>query len=106
MYDVELSKKAKQDLNEIIDYIAYDLSSPATAIEWADDFERTLEKRLELFPYAYPVHAFLESLGIEYRRTIKGNFTAFYKIIEKEKSVIITYIVYNSRDVEKIIIQD
>lgn len=101
-----LSKRARQDLNDIADYIANELQNPHAAIELIEDIEATLEKRLNTFPYAYPVHSFLESLGIEYRRTIIGNYTAFYKIIEtkKDKMVNITYIVYGARDVEKIVI--
>jgi len=80
--------------------------NPEAAINVTDDLERTIQKRLELFPYAYPVHSFLESLGIEYRRTIIGNFTVFYKIIESKNEnekglVVVNHIVYSARNVEK-----
>ena len=109
LYKVKISDRADKDLSDIADYIADELLSPEGAINLIQELEATLYKRLDTFPYAYPIHAFLESLGIEYRRTIIGNFTAFYKIEEAVKSeeiglVTITYIVYNKREVESIII--
>ena len=110
-YKVKISDRADKDLNEIANYIADELLSPEVAINLILELEATLYKRLDTFPYAYPVHAFLESLGIEYRRTIIGNFTAFYKTEEAKKReesglVTITYIVYNKRNVENIILPD
>ena len=108
-YRVKISDKADGDLNDIADYIADELLSPEVAIDLVVNLEKTLYKRLDTFPHSYPVHAYLESLGIEYRRTIIGNFTAFYKIEEPINDdelglVTINYIVYNKRAVEKIVI--
>ena len=108
-YKVKLSDKADKDLNNIANYISDELSSPEVAIDLVINFEKTLYKRLDTFPQSYPIHSYLESLGIEYRRTIIGNFTAFYKIDEPKNDdelglVTINYIVYNKRAIEKIII--
>lgn len=108
MYKIEMSDKADKDLEDIFDYISDELFNPLAAIDLMDTLEETIQRRLEQFPYAYPVHTFLESLGIEYRRTIIENFTVFYRIVEteKEKMVIVNHIVYSARDVEKIVVQD
>jgi len=110
-YNVVISREADKDLNDIADYIADELLSPEVAIDLIQNLEATMYKRLDTFPHAYPVHAFLESLGTEYRRTVIGNFTAFYKIQEASKdeesgTVTITYVVYNRRDVENIVIPE
>jgi len=110
-YVIKLSNTANKNLDDISDYISEELMSPIVAMDLIDELEMTIQKRLELFPYAYPVHTFLESLGTEYRRTVIGNFTVFYKIIEpKNKNekglVVVNHIVYNARDIEKIIVSD
>lgn len=113
MYKIEFSDKAYKDLDEISDYISDELLNPVAAINLIDELEATIKKRLELFPYAYPVHTFLEILGIEYRRTVIKNITVFYKISEIKRDdnnidgvVTITHIVNSNRDVEKIVIND
>jgi len=114
MYKIEFSDKAYKDLDEISDYISDELLNPVAAINLIDELETTIKKRLELFPYSYPVHTFIEVLGIEYRRTVIKNMTAFYKISEIKKEekkdiegiVTITHVVNSNRDVEKIVISD
>ena len=110
-YLIKMTNTANKNIDDISDYISDELMNPVAAVDLIDDLERTIKKRLDTFPYAYPIHTFLESLGIEYRRTVIGNFTAFYKIIEpktedKKGLVIVNHIVYNARDVEKIVIND
>jgi len=110
-YLIKMTNTADKNMDDISDYISDELMNPVAAMDLLNDLERTIQKRLELFPYAYPVHSFLESLGIEYRRTIMGNFTVFYKIIEPKSEnekglVVVNHIVYSARDVEKIVIND
>jgi len=75
MYKIKFSEEASRDIDEIIDYISDELMNPISAIGLIDNLQKTIKKRLELFPYAYPVYAFLESLGIEYR---KNGYWKFY----------------------------
>jgi len=103
MYDVLLSDEAEKDLHDIADYINEQLQNPLSAIKTVDKIEKTLIKRLEIFPHSYPIHLYLESLGIEYRRTIIDNFTAFYIVDDVGEVVTITHIVYNKRDVSRLI---
>ena len=102
MYKVLLSNEAEQDLHDIADYISEQLQNPISAVRTIAKIEKTLNKRLEAFPYSYPVHSYLESLGIEYRRTIIDNFTAFYIVDDVAEVVTITHIMYNKRDVSKL----
>ena len=103
-YLIKLSDTAEDDLNNIADNITEEFSSPEVAIKIIVSLESTLKKRLDTFPHAYLVHSYLESLGIEYRRTVVGNFTAFYKIDEINMHVIINYIIYSKRDMSKIVL--
>ena len=59
---------------------------------------KTLNKRLEVFPYSYPVHSYLESLGIEYRRTIIDNFTAFYIVDDVAEVVTPSHTLFTTKD--------
>jgi len=110
-YLIKMTNTANRNMDDISDYISDELMNPVAAMDLIDDLERTIKKRLDIFPYGYPVHTFLESLGIEYRRTVIGNFTVFYKIIEPKKEeekglVVVNHIVYSVRDFEKIVIND
>ena len=103
MYKVLLSDEAEKDLHKIVYYINEQLQNPISAVKTISKIEKTLNKRLEVFPYSYPVHSYLESFGIEYRRTIIDNFTAFYIVDDVAEVVTITHILYNKRDVSKLI---
>jgi len=103
MYNVLLSDEAEKDLYDIADYISEQLQNPLSAVKTVDKIEKTLTKRLELFPNSYPIHSYLESLGVEYRRTIIDNFTAFYIVDDIGEVVTITHIIYNKRDVASLI---
>ena len=102
MYEVRLSDKAEDDLFEIAAYISEQLQNPAAAVSTIAKIEESLQKRLSTFPYSYPIHSYLESFGIEYRRTIINNFSAFYIIDDLDMTVIITHVLYNKRDFGKI----
>jgi len=103
MYKVLLSEKSEKDLHDIADYISEQLQNPISAVRTIAKIEKTLSKRLEISPYSHPVHSYLESFGIEYRRTIIDNFTAFYIVDDVAEIVTITHIMYNKRDVSKLI---
>ena len=103
MYKILLSDEAEKDLHDIADYISEQLQNPISAVKTIDKIEKTLIKRLEVFPHSYPVHSYLESFGIEYRRTIINNFTAFYIVDDVTEIVTITHILYNKRDVSRLI---
>lgn len=102
MYDVRLSEKAEDDLFEIATYISEQLQNPTAAVSTIAKIERALQKRLSTFPYSYPIHSYLESFGIEYRRTIINNFSAFYIADETDMTVTITHVFYNKRDFGKV----
>ena len=102
MYDVKLSEKAEDDLFEIAAYISEQLQNPTAAVNTIAKIEKSLQKRLEILPYAYPIHSYLESFGVEYRRTIIDNFSAFYIVDDTTMTVTITHVLYNKRDFRKI----
>ena len=103
MYRIILSDDAENDLHGIADYISEQLQNPEAAVNTIAKIERTLIKRLNTFPHSYPIHSYLESFGIEYRRTVIDNFTAFYIIDEESQTVTITHVVYNRRDMKRVV---
>ena len=103
MYKILLSNEAEKDLHDIADYISEQLQNPISAVKTISKIEKALNKRLGIFPHSYPVHLYLESFGIEYRRTIIDNFTAFYIIDDVAEVLTITHVLYNKRDVSKLI---
>jgi len=102
MYDVRLSTSAEDDLFEIATYINEQLQNQNAAVSTIAKIEGSLQKRLSTFPYSYPIHSYLESFGIEYRRTIINNFSAFYMIDDLAMTVTITHVLYNKRDFGKV----
>ena len=103
MYKIILSDDAENDLHGIADYISEQLQNPESAVNTIAKIEKTLLKRLGTFPHSYPIHSYLESVGIEYRRTIISNFTAFYIIDEDTHTVTITHVVYKKCDVLRVV---
>ena len=102
MYDVRLPEKAEDDLFEIATYISEQLKNPVAAVSAIAKVEGSLQKRLSTFPYSYPIYSYLESFGIEYRRTIINNFSAFYIVDDLDMMVTITHVLYNKRDFGKV----
>ena len=101
-YQVILTPDAESDLNELDDYITYELFAPDTAITYLQDIKEQLAslgrnpKRYKLVDDE-PWH----SRGV--RRMNTRNFVAFYTILEEDKTVYIQNVIYQKRDIPRIL---
>ncbi len=95
-YSLKFTRKASEDLDQILSYISEQLYAPGTADNLMELIESSL-LRLQTYPYSgHPVLD--EPLKIRgYRRLIAGNYLAFYLIDEQDKQVVIMRILYNAR---------
>jgi len=96
-YKVDVSDPAEGDLRDIIRYISSELSVPITAMKMMDTIEKALTKLADM-PGSYPFVRDDRLASMGYRRLEIKNYTAFFTINEKEKTVNIERILYARRD--------
>ena len=102
MYKVEMTFSAQKDLNEICEYIAFELKN-ITAVE---DFLAKTEKCLDFLaerPYMYEA-CHNERLRIEgYHMAVIKNYVMIYRVDDKKQKVYVLRFFYGARDYEKLI---
>ena len=102
MYQVDFLPLARQDMMEIARYISHELRNPAAANKLAHEMIEAADRLID-FPYINAVHSAVKPLKHEYRKQIVRNYTMFYRVDEKEKSVTIARVIYARRDYEKLL---
>ncbi len=99
MYNLEFLPIAKNDMLEIVKYIADELKNTVAAQNLAEEFIISAERLCE-FPYANNVYMPIKPLDFEYRRIIVKNYLMFYTVNEEAKTVTIMRVLYARRDME------
>jgi toxin ParE1/3/4 len=94
--------KAEDQLRDIIYYIADDSGSIDTALKYLDKIEESIN-RLKKFPNSgsIPRYSILKKQG--YRVVIVERHLIFYKVSEKNKTVIVYAIVDGRREYQNLI---
>lgn len=100
MYEIRYLPLAREDLADIITYIADHLKAPKAAMDLLNAFDESIS-RLEQFPYLCKVYQPIKELENEYRLLPVKNYAVFYVV--KEKVVEIHRVVYAKMDLTKII---
>lgn len=102
-YRIVLTKRAKNDIIDIGDYITYTLLEPETAKTFVLDLRKTINS-LKEFPnrYSYVDDKALASQGI--RCIPYKNYFVFYEIVEKMQTVIVLRIGYSRRNWKEILL--
>ncbi|WP_027400317.1 type II toxin-antitoxin system RelE/ParE family toxin [Anaerovorax odorimutans] len=102
MYKLIVTKSAHEDLDNIISYIALQLSNPAAATNFVNEIEKCYDN-LKRNPLMYELcyNMFLENQG--YRKATIKNYVLIYKADESSKEVIIYRFFYGGRDYLKLI---
>ena len=85
-------------MQEIVSYIANVLHNPEAADKLANRLIEAPESIRE-FPYSHPVYIPLKPLKHEYRRLYISNYTMYYIIDEKTKTISIERVIYSSRSI-------
>lgn len=87
MYNLEVSDRAEQDLDNIISYIKDKLFAPKAAVDFADAVYDCYD-HLEENPYIYSLCNDPNLQKEDYRRAIINNYILVFKIYEETKKVI------------------
>ena len=102
MYNVEYLPLARQDMVEIVTYIARELNNPAAANHIAEQLIQAGDD-LRDFPYSAPAYQPLRPLKHEYRKLLVESYMMLYCVKEEEKRVTIARVVYARRNYAKML---
>ncbi|MCK5686401.1 type II toxin-antitoxin system RelE/ParE family toxin [bacterium] len=101
-YELKITTKASEDLNEIYSYIAGEISNEIAALNLMDEIEKNI-LRLKEFPFScsYVEDIILKDKG--YRKLIVKNYITFYIVNDKDKKVVIMRVLYGRQNYQSII---
>lgn len=99
-YELRILPLFEEDLNEIIDYIAFQLQNPTAAENLVDAVEAAIQERRHCAEAFEPYHSVKERRYPYYRIPVK-NFTIFYVVIENTMEV--RRILYSKRNFGRLI---
>lgn len=102
MHKLRYSRLAKYDMEEIIHYISYELKNKKAALDLEMEFERQA-KNILTFPYGASEYQSSEILEHQYRKTKANNFYIFYFIDEENKTITISRVLYQKRDIDNLL---
>lgn len=96
-YSIVITPDAEINLNELRDYIAYELFSPDTAFSYIDEIKTEITKLEYLAPSIAPVpDEPFHSMGI--RKITAKKFFIYYWINESTNTVFVLNVIYQRRD--------
>lgn len=100
----QLTQKADADLDDIVSYIAVELSNPKAASDFVDKLQGTIEE-VRGFPESgsIVVNEFVPNMQI--RKKPVGNYMIYYLPDSTEKMIFILRIVYGRRNMDEILRQ-
>ena len=93
MYKLYYLPIARQDVEDIIHYVSYNLNNLSAAKNLANYFVESAENVL-CFPYGFSVYDISGELKKEYRKIKVKNYYMFYTIDEDSKTIIIVRVIY------------
>lgn len=96
-YSVKLMSRALRDLDGIYDHIANTLLEPGTALALVDRIESAILS-LETMPYRCSERKRGVYAGRGYRQLFVENYTAVFRIDEREKLVIVVTVRYSQSE--------
>lgn len=99
-YEIVLTDIAKEEIEEIYEYISQELSEISAANRLMDKIEQNF-LRLEQNPYSC-VEVHIKPHNEVYRKLVIDNYIALYEVDEKYKQVVIYRVVYVRMDYLKL----
>ena len=96
-YELILTDRAKQELEDIYEYISKSLMAEKAAENLINKIERNI-LRLETMPESCSIIEEFKERKKQYRKLIINNYVAIYRIDEENRKVYIIRIVYGGRN--------
>ena len=100
MYEVIYLPTARKQLEDIVDYLAFELNAPDAAIDFINEVDAA-GKSLAEMPYRHPIYHTRFAVLEEVRWVPVKNYNIFYKVFEVEKTVEIRRVLHQLQDTEK-----
>ena len=101
-FGYQLTQKAEADLDDIVSYIAVELSNPKAASDFLDRFDRVIEETRTFPESGSPViNEFLPVTNI--RKNYVGNYIVFYLPDFSAKTIYVLRILYGKRNINEIL---
>ena len=105
MYKLEFLPLAKQDMDNIVDYISTVLNNTSAALNLRNLFMAGA-KSILTFPYGSAKHTTISLLKNEYRSIKINNYLMFYTISEKDKIITVVRVLYQKMNFENVLKDD
>ncbi|WP_352398856.1 type II toxin-antitoxin system RelE/ParE family toxin [[Clostridium] aminophilum] len=100
-YEYVFTEMAEADIDEILSYMAEDLSNPAAAANFVTKLEDTLQEICRNPKIGRPVeNSYIRRNDV--RRFLVNNFTAYYFVDEENEHIIVLRVVLSRRNQETI----
>lgn len=96
-YEVVLTEKAKNEIDDIYNYISKSLMAEKSANNLINKLEESI-LRLEIMPKSCSLVESYKSRKYMYRKLVINNYVALYRIDETLKKVYIIRVVYGGRN--------
>ena len=102
MYKLEILPIAIEDIENIIQYISYNLVNVAAAKKQRDLFMKSIENIIT-FPYGSTIYKSKKNLKFKYRFYKIKNYLIIYTINKKENLITIVRVLYQKMDISSIL---
>lgn len=103
-FQYRLSWKAEADLDDIVSYIAVELSNPQAASDFVDRLQSAIDEARSFPESGSPVNNEYLS-NTEVRKKLVGNYIMYYIPTREEKMIYVIRIVYGKRNMDEILRQ-
>jgi addiction module RelE/StbE family toxin len=100
MPEIKYLPSFQQELNAIVDYIAFTLEAPQAASNLLDELENSIND-LKIFPLAHRLYRPIKPILTEYRVLTVKNYLVFYVVLEE--TIEIHRIIYKKRNLSQLI---
>ena len=103
-WSYRLTEKADADLDDIVQYIAVELSNPKAASDFVDELQSAIEEACS-FPKSGSLVSNEYLLVTEVRKKLVGNYILCYLPDSEKKTIFVLRIVYGRRNMDEILRQ-
>ncbi len=101
-FTIIITPDAEEDLNALDDYITFELNAPETAIRYISDIKTQISS-LSKAPKRYRLMEEEPWHSHSIRRMNAKNFAIFYHIYEEYNEIYILNVIYQKRDLLKVL---